>query len=387
MIPSKQYKDLAKRLNEIHKIDAKKFEQINESLKLFELNNLKLVEPMIKEFERIVSLSKNLPAIEDLVNSPALIAAREANLSISRMAFPPMMESLSREIGKSSELWKSQYESIQLTRDSLAASFIGIQSQVARMAEISLLAEKSLSTLDFSSIGNMALIKKQFQESLKDAHFAFAESYSNLFNSLEHSHFSILSISPVVTSLPPIEFYYGNKFIESIYSPEIDVSEEDQSLSSELQKEIKDDIESYLARLDESLIKLWHGATQAIKSDNPDAIRHYSISLRELLTQVIHRLAPDDNIKKWSDMPEMYFDGKPTRKARLLYVCRGIDHEPFAKFLRKDIESTLACINLFQEGTHSIDSELTPIQLDLLKIRTESTIRFLIKTHFETNIH
>lgn len=44
---------------------------------------------------------------------------------------------------------------------------------------------------------------------------------------------------------------------------------------------------------------MWQGAKSALNStDNPDYARHCAVSLRELFTHVIHRLSPDDEIKK-----------------------------------------------------------------------------------------
>ncbi len=385
MTPDEQYRDLARRLEEIGKIHAKVFSEFNTSLRFAELNSLKVIEPLMKEFDRINSLKLHLPAVENLLNSPALEAARAANLAISKLSVSPQIELLSKELGRASELWKAQLAPISLATELIGTSFLGIQSQVARMSEISLLAERSLANIDFAKLGGLANIAQEMQDSLRATHFSFSDSYSQLFKSLEDSRLSILSVAPVVTSLPPIEFYFGNRFVEVITSSEREDSEEDQSMSFDLQKETKDDIESHLSRLDKSLIKLWQGATQSVASDNPDAVRHYSISLRELLTHIIHRLAPDDQIRAWSNAPELYHDGKPTRKARLLFICRGINHQPFSQFLQKDIDSTLACVDLFQEGTHAIDPDLSAIQLDLLRIRTESSIRFLVRTYFDAS--
>lgn len=253
------------------------------------------------------------------------------------------------------------------------------------MSQISVLAERTLANIDFAEVGLLANVAAGIQDSLRTTHFAFSHSYSELFKSLEHSRLSILSVPPVVGSLPPIEFYFGNRFIEVITTPEREDFQEDEFVSADLQKQTKDDLEIHLSKLDASLTKLWHGAVKALNSDNPDAVRHSSISLRELLTHVIYKLAPDDEIRAWTNSSEMYHDGKPTRRARLLYICRGINHEPFSHFLGKDIDSTLACFEVFQEGTHAVDPSLSATQLDLLRIRTESSIRFLIRTHFDAS--
>ena len=385
MTADEQYRDLARRLDEICKVHYKVLSEMNASLRLPELNSLRIVEPLMKKFDRINSLKLNLPAIQDLLNSPALEAARAANLAISKLSVWPQLDILAKGLNNMSELWKSHLAPISLARESIGASLLGVQSQIARLSEISILSERTLANIDFGRVGMLANLAVRMQDSIRASHFAFSDSYSQLFKSLEDSHLSILSVAPVVSTLPPVEFYFGNRFIESITTAEREDSDEDQAVSLEIQTEIKDDIEALLSQFDKSLIKLWQGATQAVTSSNPDAARHYSISLRELLTHIIHRLAPDDQIRSWSDSPELYHDGKLTRRARLLYICRGINHEPFSRFLRKDIDSILACFELFQEGAHAIDANLSTIQLDLLRIRTESSIRFLIRTYYDAS--
>jgi hypothetical protein len=385
MTPEEQYRDLAKRLNEIGRVHQKAFSEFNASLKFAELNALKIVEPLMKEFDRINSLKLTLPALDNLLNSPALQAARLANLAISKLSVSPQVDFLAKELSKTSELWKSHLAPFAQATQLLGTSFLGIQSEVARMSQISILAERTLANIDFAKVGLLNKITEGFQNSVRATHFALSDSYSILFKSLEDSRLTILSVPPVVSSLPPVEFYFGNRFIEAITTLERSDSEDDEAISTDLQKETKDDIEIHLARFDESLIKLWQGAVQALSSDNPDAVRHSSISLRELLTHIIHRLAPDDQIRAWNNSAEMYNDGKPTRKARLLYICRGINHAPFSRFLRKDIDSTLASFEVLQEGTHAIDTDLSRTQLDLLRIRTECSIRFLIRTYVDSS--
>ena len=113
---------------------------------------------------------------------------------------------------------------------------------------------------------------------------------------------------------------------------------------------------------------------------NPDRIRHFCTSLRELYTHVLHHLSPNEEIRKWSQDPSHYVNKKPTRKARLLYICRGINHDSFTDFVKSDIDSVLSFVNILQGGTHSIQSRLTDKQLDAMLIRMESTLTYLIKT-------
>ena len=98
----------------------------------------------------------------------------------------------------------------------------------------------------------------------------------------------------------------------------------------------------------------------------------------ELFTNILHRLAPDDEITDWTNDSDLFSNGRPTRRARLLYICRKISHSPFDNFVDSDVSSTLKFIKIFQEGTHDIESNFTDDQLLALVNKTGSLITYLI---------
>ena len=140
-----------------------------------------------------------------------------------------------------------------------------------------------------------------------------------------------------------------------------------------------------LTRINNGLYNMWKGAIEAYNSDNSDRIRHFSTSIRELFTHVMHQLAPDNEVKNWTEEEVFFHNGRPTRKARLLYMCRNISNDPFNKFVSKDVEATLAFIDIFQKGTHELSPYFSPNQLITIKSKAESTLKFLLEIHFNTN--
>ena len=77
--------------------------------------------------------------------------------------------------------------------------------------------------------------------------------------------------------------------------------------------------------------------------------------------------------------------GRPTRKARLLFICRNINNASFTTFVKKDVEATIAFIDIFQKGTHDIDPVFSPNHLMTIKSKAESTLKFLLEIHFNAN--
>ena len=130
---------------------------------------------------------------------------------------------------------------------------------------------------------------------------------------------------------------------------------------------------------------IWQGAIQAYYSENVDKIRHFATSIRELFTHVMHILAPDNEVLAWTNEPSFLHEGKPTRKGRLFYICRNVNNEAFVEFIKRDIEATVAFINIFQGGTHKIKPKFSDGQLIAFKSKAESTLKFLLELHFKTN--
>ena len=147
----------------------------------------------------------------------------------------------------------------------------------------------------------------------------------------------------------------------------------------EIEEESVDDLEELLPLIDPELIRLLRGARKAFASDNPDRVRHTITSFRELFTQVLRHLAPDDEVKNWSTSAKDLDKGRPTRRARLMYICRSINCPPFSEYVQKDVEMMLEVAELLQRGTHQVAIPYTEKQLLALKVTLENGIRHLIE--------
>lgn len=149
------------------------------------------------------------------------------------------------------------------------------------------------------------------------------------------------------------------------------------------QQEIQenDDLKIMLQELDEGLVNMLDGAEKAIRSSNPDKTRHFGTSLRELFTHVLHQLAPNERVAKWTDDPNHLHNGRPTRRAKIMYISRNYNNKKFQNFLVADVKSVLSFIDLFQGITHSVKSNYTEQQLKGMLIKMKGTLHFLISTN------
>lgn len=362
---------------------AKSLIQASKATFMKEAASLKVDTAWVSEFQ------SNISMLSKAVNSPAVELARAANVSISRMVVETVrpMRELADQISTISEAWKEKLQPTHALMNSIAAPETALRAHLANISKVTILAQGSLSRFPFEEVGKALRIGSRLRETLSKGFLNFSRSYSNLFTSFEKTDLGIFSSPPVISELPSFEFFNASDLLQviTVEDDEKELAEEKQQACEEIRDGIEETLPIRLAELDEELIPLWQGAKRALHSSNPDRVRHFAISLRELLTHVLHRLAPDDEVREWSTRPEHFSDNRPTRMARLLYICRDINHGPFVDFVEKDVAAVSAFVKLFQRGTHEIKSAYTQKQLLALRTRMESTIRFLLEISRENN--
>jgi len=361
-----------------------------------------------QRFPSLSTIDKLLPAVDTFAEvSPAFDASRQATLSLSHLAAPPNINSIASIAANNYEPWyeetilKSPISALvtsQLTQFEVgkAATSINnllstdvlsqfsVQSSIAKMTELSVFAEESLVSFPWDNLGSKINITDPTKDLISSNFLEISQYYSSLLKSFEENPISFAEISPVLTKSAPIEYFTGANLLEAISVDEEQIAEE-EIIKNEILVENESSLTSYLPRLDTGLTKMWDGANAALSSSNPDKVRHFSASIRELFTHVIHILAPDEQIKKWSNDSSLYDKGKPTRKARLLFICRNISNDPLTKFVEKDVSATVEFLGLFQEGTHAITASFSEHQLIALKARAESTLKFLLEIDLKTS--
>lgn len=245
-----------------------------------------------------------------------------------------------------------------------------LYEQVTAIPEYSIAAQSSLGRIATGDLGGIIGIGEQARAILERDILGLSRSYSEYLQTFEVRPRDYLAFPSVVAEAPPRGFFNNARLVETIsVEPEL----------YEIEEESVDDLEELLALIDPELIRLLRGARKALASDNPDRVRHTITSFRELLTQVLHRLAPDDDVKNWSTSAKDLDKGRPTRRARLMYICRSINCPPFSEYVQKDVDIMLEVVELLQRGTHQVTIPYTEKQLLALKVTLENGIRYLIE--------
>lgn len=344
------------------------------------LDHFASISPAL-DISRSVTLGyANLSTLDNVNNLASIVSANYApwyNETIVKSSFLDSTVLSTLDIAKSSQ-------SLVDILGSQNLSAFSVQSSFAKATEYSLFAEKSLSTFEWTNLGSRIGLNDISKGLISESFLSLSTDYSSLLKSFGANPSSFIELSPVLTKLAPIEFFTGANLLEMI-SIEEDFTTEEELLKNEIQYENEFSLNLFLPKVNPGLLKMWKGAVETYQSNNSDKVRQFTTSIRELFTHLMHTLAPDDKIKSWSNEPTFYDKGKPTRKGRLHYICRNISNAPFNKFVDKDVQSTLEFINIFQQGTHSIDDNFSPQQLVAIKSKAETTLKFLLEIEFSAN--
>ncbi len=323
---------------------------------------------------------KSLPAI-------SLAAIDSLSTLSASAAFVPLMEAsqisltLSKTLEAHGEQW-SRYKGI--LHESLGAlsplTSTGIRdSMFASVAANSVLAGNALSHLDLARIGTAFNVPDDVRISVGAAVAGFSSSYRDLLESFQHPETSLFSLPPAIAYYPSVELVNNVSVAEISIEGEAGKDSEIYAWQQEIAEDSSDSVVRVLASVNPDWVPLLSGAREAIRSSNPDKVRQSVTSLRELSTHILHHLSPDDEIRKWSTSDDDFSNKRPTRKGRLRYIARNINHGPFTDFVDKDITALVAIFDMFQPGTHSLTPYFTEDQVKVLIARVGSSLLFLLR--------
>lgn len=184
-------------------------------------------------------------------------------------------------------------------------------------------------------------------------------------------------ISLPMLQRPAIELYTDIHAVGAITLIEEKQPSKDDAIEEWL-SERTNTFESRLASLDESLVEPYVGAIASIESGTPDWQRHSMISLREMTMHVLHKLAPDREVKRVATEDDFH-EGRLTRRARLKYIFADAAGPELVKFFEADMEAAVKLFDLLNSGTHRLSSKATPDQLHYIRCRVVGLVGSMLE--------
>lgn len=138
-------------------------------------------------------------------------------------------------------------------------------------------------------------------------------------------------------------------------------------------------IDHILNEMSQDVRDRWKGAIFALSPQNPDAARHFCTSARELLTEILERFAPDEDVKKAIPGCDLTEQGKPTRRAKIRFFLqqKGVSDDAVSDFVESDMENVVQLFRVFNDGTHGSAGRFQHSQLVAIRARVEGAVSFL----------
>lgn len=291
------------------------------------------------------------------------------NLSLANIQLSRIFDSAGVEFSPLAKAFSDNYmpgHSLQKLADQLNANALFSHAEMARLHQVSLQSQLRLDKLQSATFGSCIGATAKLSNDLAGSLGVFTASYRDV---IQHLPQITESQIPIVASYATVE-----------YSEELTVLEQLSIEDAELaENEVVGVIDDEVRSANSDLIQLIDGARDSLNSRNPDKVRHVTTSVREMLTQILHRLAPDEDVKSWSKDPSHLSNGRPTRRARLMYICRHFSCDPLEKFIDLDHGAVIQLFDVMNAGTHGVASRLTDQQLKAIVCRAESFAFFMLR--------
>lgn len=242
--------------------------------------------------------------------------------------------------------------------------------------------ERLVAGIDFEAIRSRFQIEMSVISGLESSIAHAAASYGNLAKSL--GEVSDITRLPAFVLPGATREIYSTSFALKTLRP---WNDRDEEVETEIQFVAEAELETsgciaLLQEVDPELARPYIGARDALRGANADRARHILSSLRELWNHLLRRLAPDDLVAAWiprvPNQKDLLHDGKPTRQARVLYVCRELNNEPLTDFLMHDTRALVKLIELFNR-VHELETALSDEQLRAILLKTDSWLMYVLQ--------
>ena len=243
--------------------------------------------------------------------------------------------------------------------------------------------ERLMAEIDFEAIRSHFQIEIPVISGLENSIVNAADSYGSLAESMREIS-DIIRLPDFVLPGATREIYttsFALKTLRPLDERGAEEAETEIQLVTETELETSDCI-ALLKQVDPGLALPYIGARDAFSGNNADRVRHILSSLRELWNHLLRRLAPDESVAAWIsgnvNQEDLLDKGKPTRRARVMYVCRELNNDPLTEFVIHDTRALVKLIELFNR-VHELESTLTDEQLRAILLKTDSWLMYILQ--------
>lgn len=139
----------------------------------------------------------------------------------------------------------------------------------------------------------------------------------------------------------------------------------------------ENELSQNLHSIDNTLLKMWQGARDILNSNNPEKVRHVSVSLRELTKGLINQIIPDDIVIDFYIKNGIVINGKPSLEQKITCFFSEESGSRLLPFISSEVETIVKLINLLSKLTHNKENNITDDALIYIISKVESVILLL----------
>ena len=337
---------------------------------------LKVLDPIQRQYE-IISRSVELSGIASMNIEKAMKTRHMIDQATGLAA--------TAAVAASHHTWLRNLNSVA---DQAAQLQIGVRSSLESIADRLAISERLFSGVDLDSIYRSIAVPEirflRLQDSINDMNAIYGKLAESIHRYPEITHLPRF-VLPGATREVFVTGYATNVLgVSDEADAEQDDSLEIQSVVDEVEEETSI-CASLLKGVDPALARPYEGARNVLYGTNPDRVRHFLSSQRELWNHLLRIIAPDEQVQEWipKDDKDLLHEGKPTRKARILYLCRDLNHDSLTEFVIRDTHALVTLVNLFNR-IHQLEPNLSDQQLRALQLRSDSWITYILQIFKES---
>lgn len=350
----------------------KDFDRINQSFK-----------PLVDFHRQIESTLEPLRRLREQMGRSILVSKRmievvQANQNLQHIIDQTTASSrLAADLTRVHHTWLRDLTSVQ---NQAAALQVEAKLSLGKMAYRLTVSECMFARIDIPAISqsialpeNAILRLRAFSDDLTVTYKKLAESF--------RTYQDIIHLPKFVLPGATREVFFANHTLDKLGERDEAESEQDLAELALVEEAIEEtsNCPALLRDVDPQLVKMYEGALRALRDDNPDRKRHVLSSLRELVNHLLWKMAPDESVLSWipANNGNWLHEGKPTRSARLRYLCREIEHGPMDDFVIADTKAMVKFIEILNRA-HQLEIKLSSQQLQALLHRTASFVTFIV---------
>lgn len=241
----------------------------------------------------------------------------------------------------------------------------------------------AVATIDWDRVGGLLSVGEAAREEVAQLSEALSFRHADLIASLTVPEGRLASVPPFVSELPTLDVFVHTGAVRSITPHDaLDAHEEQTALSLrvEIATETGAFLEATLFELKPAFLDQYRGAKMRITERGPDWWTQGGSSMRKLLKGVLHTAAPNELVLPWAQQKNKALDrnGRPTRATKIEWLCQFIPNDAYRAFVREELNSALALIELIDMTQHVDDFPEFEQQYNWTMLRAEVAVRHIL---------